>query len=153
MQPSRPPGERIHAGHRVAAPASAEDLTVDGQVEGRIDLSQHVLTIGPRGRVTAEVVARSVVVQGQVVGNITVSERIDIREHGAVDGDIHAPSVAIADGAQFHGSVVMPRPATQAKASWQPVVKVPRRTETPLRLSRSRGRPAQGARRENAGSI
>ena len=117
---SDPVGTVVRTGSTVSIKGEitgAEDLTVDGQVEGRIDLSQHVLTIGPRGRVTAEVVARSVVVQGQVVGNITVSERIDIREHGAVDGDIHAPSVAIADGAQFRGSVVMPRPATQAKAS------------------------------------
>lgn len=117
---SDPVGTVVRTGSTVSIKGEitgAEDLMVDGQVEGRIDLSQHVLTVGPRGRVTAEVVARSVVVQGQVVGNITVSECIDIREHGAVDGDIHAPSVAIADGAQFRGSVVMPGPATQAKAS------------------------------------
>lgn len=114
---SHPVGSLVRTGPTVFIKgeiASAEDLAVDGQVEGRIDLPQHMLTIGPRGRVTAEVIARSVVVQGQVVGNITASERIDIREHGAVDGDIHAPLVAIADGAQFRGSVVMPRPATQA---------------------------------------
>ena len=83
---SDPVGTVVRTGSTVSIKGEitgAEDLTVDGQVEGRIDLSQHVLTIGPRGRVTAEVVARSVVVQGQVVGNITASERIEIREHGS----------------------------------------------------------------------
>lgn len=85
----------------------SEDLVIDGRVEGTINLRQHLLTIGPDGRITAEVTAKSVVVLGQVEGNIAATEKIEIRENGTVDGDISAPRVAIAEGAHFRGSIDM----------------------------------------------
>ncbi len=89
----------------------SEDLTVEGSVEGKIELKQHVLTIGPNGRIKAEVFAKAVIVLGEVIGNITASEKVDIRDNGKVDGNIVAPRVAIAEGAHFRGSVDMqPRP-------------------------------------------
>ena len=87
----------------------SEDLTLEGQVEGQIALKQHVLTIGPHGRIKAEVFAKTVIVLGEVAGNITASEKIDIRDNGKVDGNIVAPRVAIAEGAHFRGSVDMQR--------------------------------------------
>ena len=85
----------------------SEDLTIDGVVEGTIELREHVLTIGPHGRIKAQVLAKSVVVLGKVTGDVTASERVDIREEGAVDGALAAPRVAIADGAHFCGRVDM----------------------------------------------
>ena len=87
----------------------SEDLTIDGQVEGTIQLRDHVLTIGANGRIKAQVFAKEVVVLGQVTGNVTASEKVDIRDNGSVDGDIIAPKVAIAEGAHFRGSVDMQR--------------------------------------------
>ena len=87
----------------------SEDLTIEGRVEGKIELRQHVLTIGPNGTVDAEVFAKAVVVMGEVTGNITAAEKINIRENGSVDGDISAPRVAIVEGAQFRGSIDMQR--------------------------------------------
>jgi cytoskeletal protein CcmA (bactofilin family) len=86
-----------------------EDLTVEGQVDGQIELSDHVLTVGPNGRITAQVAARAIIVLGRVMGNLTASEKVDIRESGAVEGDIVAPRVAIADGSHFRGRIDMPR--------------------------------------------
>jgi cytoskeletal protein CcmA (bactofilin family) len=98
----------------------SEDLTVEGHVEGRIELKDHVLTIGPHGKIKAEIFAKSVVVLGEVSGNILASEKVDIRDNGSVDGDIVAPRVAIAEGAHFRGSVDMQRkpdkPAPKADA-------------------------------------
>lgn len=85
----------------------SEDLTIEGQVEGKIELRDHVLTIGPNGKIKAELFAKSVVVLGEVIGNISASEKVDIRENGSVEGDITAPRVAIAEGAHFRGSVDM----------------------------------------------
>jgi cytoskeletal protein CcmA (bactofilin family) len=85
----------------------SEDLTIEGQVEGKIELRQNVLTIGPNGRIKAQVFAKSVVVLGEVTGNVTASEKVDIRDNGSVDGDIAAPRVAIAEGAHFRGSIDM----------------------------------------------
>src|SRR5688500_11874414 len=55
--------------------SGSEDLTIEGQVDGKIELRQNVLTIGPNGRIKAEVFAKAVVVQGEVVGNITATEK------------------------------------------------------------------------------
>jgi cytoskeletal protein CcmA (bactofilin family) len=89
--------------------SGSEDLTIEGHVEGRIDLKGNVLTIGPNGKIKAEVFAKSVVVLGEVTGNVTASEKVDIRDNGSVDGDIASPRVAIAEGAHFRGSVDMQR--------------------------------------------
>ena len=97
----------------------SEDLTVEGQVEGKIELKDHVLTIGPNGKIKAQVFAKAVIVLGEVVGNVTASEKVDIRDGGSVDGDIVSPRVAIAEGAHFRGSVDMQRKAAPA-ASAQP---------------------------------
>ena len=87
----------------------SEDLTIEGQVEGTIQLRDHVLTIGPNARIKAQVFAKAVIVQGEVTGNVTASDRVDIRDNGSVDGDIVSPRFAIAEGAHFRGSVDMQR--------------------------------------------
>ncbi len=91
--------------------SGSEDLTIEGQVEGKIELEQNVLTIGPNGKIKAQIVAKAVVVQGEVTGNITATERVDIRDNGSVDGDMSAPRVAIAEGAHFRGSIDMQKQA------------------------------------------
>src|SRR6476661_5050751 len=87
----------------------SEDLTIEGQVEGKIELRQNVLTIGPNGKIKAQVFAKSVIILGEVTGNVTATEKVDIRDNGSVDGDITAPRVAIAEGAHFRGSIDMQR--------------------------------------------
>jgi cytoskeletal protein CcmA (bactofilin family) len=87
----------------------SEDLTIEGQVEGKIELRQNVLTIGPNGKIKAQVFAKAVIVLGEVTGNVTATEKVDIRDNGSVDGDIAAPRVAIAEGAHFRGSIDMQR--------------------------------------------
>ena len=93
----------------------SEDLTIEGHVEGTIQLRDHVLTIGPNGKIKAQVFAKAVIVLGEVTGNVTASEKVDIRDNGSVDGDIVSPRVAIAEGAHFRGSVDMQRKAAQAQ--------------------------------------
>jgi cytoskeletal protein CcmA (bactofilin family) len=103
----------------------SEDLTIEGHVEGKIELRDHVLTIGPNGKIKAELNAKSIVVLGEVIGNVTATEKVDIRENGSVEGDITAPRVAIAEGAHFRGSVDMQnkggKPAAQAAKPAAPV--------------------------------
>jgi cytoskeletal protein CcmA (bactofilin family) len=94
----------------------SEDLTIEGVVEGKIELRQHVLTIGSHGKIKAEIFAKAVIVLGEVTGNITATEKVDIRENGSVDGDIVSPRVAIAEGAHFRGSVDMQRKPAEQKA-------------------------------------
>jgi len=97
--------------------SGSEDLTIEGYVEGKIELKEHVLTIGPNGRIKAQVFAKAVIILGEVTGNVSASEKVDIRDNGSVEGDIVAPRVAIAEGALFRGSVDMQRSAKPAKAA------------------------------------
>ena len=87
--------------------SGSEDLLIEGQVEGKIELRQNLLTIGPNGKIKAEVFAKAIIVHGEVHGNITASEKVDIRDNGSVDGDLSSPRVAIAEGAHFRGSIDM----------------------------------------------
>jgi cytoskeletal protein CcmA (bactofilin family) len=87
--------------------SGSEDLTIEGQVEGKIELRQNLLTIGPNAKIKAQVFAKTVVVEGHVTGNISAGERVDIRDKGVVEGNLAAPRVAIADGAHFRGSIDM----------------------------------------------
>jgi cytoskeletal protein CcmA (bactofilin family) len=96
--------------------SGSEDLFIEGTVEGKVELRDHVLTIGPHAKIKAEVFAKIVIVLGEVVGNITVSEKLDIRDSGSVDGDIVSPIVAIAEGAHLRGSVDMQKKPPVASA-------------------------------------
>lgn len=105
-------GDLVNIGKSVVVKgelSGSEDLTIEGQVEGKIELRDHVLTIGPNGKIKAQVFAKAVVVLGQVTGNVSASEKVDIRDNGAVEGDIVSPRVAIAEGAHFRGSIDMQR--------------------------------------------
>jgi cytoskeletal protein CcmA (bactofilin family) len=89
---------------------SKEDLYVDGDVEGTIELNENKLTIGPSGRVQAGVKAREVVVLGQVQGNVEAMEKIDIRKDAKLVGDIKTARIIIEDGAYFKGMIDIVRP-------------------------------------------
>jgi cytoskeletal protein CcmA (bactofilin family) len=45
--------------------SGSEDLTIEGQVEGKIELRQNILTIGPNAKIKAQVFAKAVVIQGR----------------------------------------------------------------------------------------
>jgi len=84
---------------------SREDLFVDGDVEGTIELMDNKLTVGPNGKVHAGVKAREVVALGVVQGNVEASERIEIRKDAKLVGDIKTARIIIEDGAYFKGSI------------------------------------------------
>ena len=87
--------------------SGSEDLTIEGRVDGKIELKDHILTVGSNGRIKAQVSAKAIVVLGQVTGNLNATEKVDIKDTGSVEGDIVAPRVAIADGSHFKGSIDM----------------------------------------------
>lgn len=84
-----------------------EDIEIEGQIEGRIDLPGNQLTVGAHGRVKAEIAAKAVVVIGHVTGNVAASERLEIQSSGVVEGDIRAPRLLIQEGAVVNGGIEM----------------------------------------------
>lgn len=85
--------------------SGSEDLYVDGEVEGSIDLKEHSLTIGPHGRVRANVSAREIVVHGKVEGNLQGSDRVELKRSAVQVGDIATQRIVIEDGAYFKGAI------------------------------------------------
>jgi cytoskeletal protein CcmA (bactofilin family) len=83
----------------------AEDLTVDGQVEGKIELPEHTLTIGPNATVMADINAKVVTVFGTVIGNVVAREKADIRKTASVEGSLSCGSLAVQEGAKMNGKI------------------------------------------------
>jgi len=83
----------------------AEDLTVDGQVDGRIDLPNHTLTVGPNATICADITAKAVMIFGTVLGSVTAHERIEIRRSGSVEGNVACARLVVQDGAILCGNV------------------------------------------------
>src|SRR3954470_9522190 len=85
--------------------SGSEDLYLDGEVEGNIELRDHSLTVGPNGRIRPNVHARDIVVHGKVDGNLNGSERVELKKSAVLTGDITTQRIMIEDGAFFKGSI------------------------------------------------
>jgi cytoskeletal protein CcmA (bactofilin family) len=84
---------------------SEEDLTIDGDVVGSIELGSHSLTIGEDAKIKADLLAKIVTISGKVTGNVKAVEKVDLRGTGSVEGDITAPRFVMAEGATVMGKV------------------------------------------------
>jgi cytoskeletal protein CcmA (bactofilin family) len=87
--------------------SASEDLTLSGQMEGRVTLPDHTLTIGPGADIRAEITAGSVIIAGAVLGNVTARKRVEVRATGSVTGDIASPGLVIDDGGEVVGKIQM----------------------------------------------
>lgn len=84
---------------------SREDLTIDGEVEGSVDVQQHRLTVGLSGRLQADVKANEIIVLGSIQGNVEATEKIEIKKQASIIGDIRAARIVTEDGAYMKGSI------------------------------------------------
>ncbi len=83
----------------------SEDLFVDGVVDGKLNLANGSLTIGPNGHVKADVNAREVIVRGKIEGKVTGRDKVQLWSTGQVTGEVQTDRLAIEDGALLHGKV------------------------------------------------
>jgi cytoskeletal protein CcmA (bactofilin family) len=123
---------------------SREDVTIDGEVEGSIEMQEHRLTVGPNGKVRASVKAREVIVLGTLHGNVETGDRIDIRKEAKLVGDIKTARIMIEDGAYFKGNVDIIR-AEVPKPSAAPAASAPRSAATGTPSSAPATGPAMAA--------
>ena len=109
----------------------SEDLYIDGEVEGMVELKENSLTVGPNGKVHADVSARSITILGRLQGNVKAGERIEIRKTGSLEGDLSTARIVIEDGAVFRGSIDIVKPgqsAAHAPAAARPAGVAPKQT-------------------------
>jgi len=84
-----------------------EDLRIEGNVSGTVELKNNSLTIGKEGKVKAGVYAKSIAVDGETKGDLYATDRVSIHINARVQGNIVAPKVSIEEGAHFKGSIEM----------------------------------------------
>jgi cytoskeletal protein CcmA (bactofilin family) len=89
--------------------AIRDDLRLDAIIDGPISLNCQRLTVGETAKATADVIAREVIVYGELHGHLQAAERIEIKNHGSVMGDLTTPRILIEDGAYFKGTVQIER--------------------------------------------
>lgn len=110
-------GDFAHIGKSVRIKgdvSGSEDIYVDGQVEGSIQLNGNSLTIGPNGNVRANISARNVIVGGTLDGNIQAGERTELRKSAVVNGDVQTQRIAIEEGAYFKGKLEIQKPQPES---------------------------------------
>ena len=100
--------------------SGSEDLFLDGEVEGSIELKGHALTIGPNGRIKANVHAQEVVIHGRVDGNIRATDRVELKSSAVLSGDIFTQRIMIEDGAYFKGAVDIQKPEAKPEVKPEP---------------------------------
>ncbi len=97
---------------------SEEDVFLNGEMEGDLNVENYRLTIGPSGKVVANARAREVDIGGTWTGNVESAETTCIRATGRLTGDVKTRGIVIEEGALFKGKVEIvsrPEPARQAR--------------------------------------
>jgi cytoskeletal protein CcmA (bactofilin family) len=84
---------------------SAQDLRIDGKVDGTVELGHHGLIVGAGADIRGNLTAKSILISGAVIGNVTATERVDLQPTASVEGDISAPRLAMAHGAVVRGKI------------------------------------------------
>jgi cytoskeletal protein CcmA (bactofilin family) len=100
--------------------SGSEDIYLDGQIEGNIQLTGNSVTVGPNGRVKANITAKNLTIGGTLDGNVHASERTELRKTAVVNGDVQTRRIAIEEGAYFKGKLEIltdAKPATPAIAA------------------------------------
>jgi cytoskeletal protein CcmA (bactofilin family) len=83
----------------------SEDLYVDGLIDGKLNLANGSLTIGPNGTVKADVNAREVIVRGRIDGKVTGRDKVQLMGTAQVTGEVQTDRLAIEEGALLRGKV------------------------------------------------
>ncbi len=81
-----------------------EDVSVHGKVQGKIETSAD-LFVEEGGTIEAEVSTRNADVRGAIVGNVIAKDRFELHPGGSVTGDVRAPRIILADGANYKGNI------------------------------------------------
>lgn len=100
---------------------SEESLHVDGEIEGKLDLLDHRLTVGPQGTIKADTKAREVEILGRLDGDIDAAGKVTVRKGGRLVGDLRTPAIVIEDGAYFKGRIEITNPEERPQIIRPPV--------------------------------
>jgi cytoskeletal protein CcmA (bactofilin family) len=84
---------------------SAEDLIVEGHVEGHVFCETGCVVLGPTSDVKADVLARDITVHGKLTGQLVATDVVDVRADGSVLGQVISKRFILDPAANFKGRV------------------------------------------------
>lgn len=103
-----------------------------GKFEGTIQSKGRVY-VADGSQCKATVKAKEISVEGHIEGNVEAADRVEIKNKGAITGDVTAARMIMAEGASIDGhcrigvnghsrpgSTAEPKPAMQGQSSQQP---------------------------------
>jgi cytoskeletal protein CcmA (bactofilin family) len=88
---------------------SREPLTIEGQVDGRIEMNEHLLTVAAGATVRAHISGHDVEVRGRVEGQVEATATVYIRKDAEFIGDIYASNLIVEDGSYIKGNIDLTR--------------------------------------------
>ena len=81
-------------------------VRLDGQVEGRMDVSETIVT-GPKALLKGELHCRAAVIAGRIEGDIYAEGVVELQTGAQVYGNIRSKGLVIQPDCQFEGSCSM----------------------------------------------
>jgi cytoskeletal protein CcmA (bactofilin family) len=102
-----------------------ENLVIEGSMQGKIELEENQITIGPKGRVQAEINAKNVFISGQLKGNIQALGMVKITRDANFNGEIKARSISVEDGAYLKAAIELQRDPKKADPAMEKTTSKP----------------------------
>ena len=84
-------------------------IRLNSHFKGEIDCAGAVV-IADQGEIEGQIRGKLISITGKVKGNVHAAERLEIKEHGVVLGDICTPCLVVDPGGYFDGQCNMPSP-------------------------------------------
>jgi cytoskeletal protein CcmA (bactofilin family) len=93
-----------------------ENLIIEGEMKGSIELEKHRVTVGPRGKVEAEIHADHVKISGRLKGNIHAHGKVELTKAADFSGEIKAKRISVEDGAYLKAVIELQRESDMKEA-------------------------------------
>jgi cytoskeletal protein CcmA (bactofilin family) len=84
---------------------AAEDMTIDGRIDGSVHCEGFAVVLAPTAHVTGDILARDITVYGRGEGQLTATEVVDLRAGAHVTGRVVSQRFILDIGATFNGRV------------------------------------------------
>lgn len=91
-------------------------IRLSSRFKGEINCDGTIL-VNDQAEVEADIHTKFISISGKVKGAVHASERLEIKEHGIVLGDIYTPSLVIDPGGYFDGQCHMPTPGPERQTA------------------------------------
>ena len=105
------PGVEIEGKVTISSGIFRLNTHLKGQIE-----SAATVIVADKGQIEGDVHTKLISITGSVKGNVHATERLEIKEHGVVHGDIYTPCLVVDPGGYFEGQCHMPAPEPKPEA-------------------------------------